>query len=146
MNNLLKSLRVSASDYGLFKHLLKKEGISVLSRHKYDDLDRNVKLESILSISSIITEDVNTRIDITNRQKSIMKLARNLGYIVAIEEGLDQMPGTDIDPIRSILRSKSDDSKDAGENGDEQEDTGKDDFEDIMADDGEPNEDDLPIK
>lgn len=143
MNNLLKSLRVSASDYGLFKHLLKKEGISVLSRHKYDDLDRNVKLESILSISSIITEDVNTRIDITNRQKSIMKLARNLGYIVAIEEGLDQMPGTDIDPIKSILRSKTNDSKGTE---DEQEDTSKGDFEDIMADDGEPNEDDLPIK
>jgi hypothetical protein len=96
------------SDRGLFEHLINREGLQLVGLKNRDPLDTAVKSEAILAIASALTESVNDFTELTQRQSYLKHLAEQYGYIVALQEGLDQMPGTEPGPIKGQLRHPTD--------------------------------------
>ncbi len=58
-----------------------------------------------------LTDDAHDIIEMTTLQKQLRNLAEQHGYIVGLIEGLDQMPGTLPNPIRSALKFNNKDEK-----------------------------------
>lgn len=94
---------LAKSDPALFKHLLRNEGLQIIGKRDTDPLNKDVQVESVLAIASTLTEDVYDQLELNPHQASLQRIAEDHGYMVAIEEGLDQHPGTEIDPIKGQL-------------------------------------------
>ncbi len=102
----LKTMAVIANgDPYLFEHMMEREGLVIVGRQSENPLDTLTQNESVISIASMLTEwGAHEHTEVTRRQQNLKELAESIGYIVAIEEGMDQQPGTDCDPIKSELR------------------------------------------
>ena len=95
---------IANSDPYLFEHLVHAEGLRIVGIINNNPLDTEVQTESVLAIASTLTEDAHDQIEMTRRQYDLKRIAENLGYVIALEEGLDQHPGTEYDPMKGKLR------------------------------------------
>jgi hypothetical protein len=58
----------------------------------------------VLAIASTLSDEIHHQPNFNRRQAKLWEMAERLGYVVALAEGLDQMSGTDVDPLRMQLR------------------------------------------
>lgn len=91
---------IAKSDPTLFRQLLEERGLSIVGRQDRNPLHKTVQPETITALASTLDEDV----DCDRELLKLAELAHRHGYIVAFSEGLNQMPGTEVDPIISQLR------------------------------------------
>lgn len=112
------------SDPALFRQTLAEAGLAVVGRRNTNPLSKNVQPSSIMAMASTMTEDVNDHTELTAYQRALKTLAEGHGYVVALSEGLNQMPGTLPTPIRSLLRAEPEPPPEdgGGEEGGEEDD------------------------
>jgi hypothetical protein len=121
----MASLRVieiiAKGDPLLFEHIIAEDRLCVIGIRNLDPLDNSIQAESVESLAATLTEDVDDFVDTTPRQQAIIKMAGRLGYILTIDEGMDQQPGTDVNPIMSALHPHDmpDDEEKPAEGGEE---------------------------
>lgn len=111
---------VAISDPPLFEHMMAQEGLRIVGVQSDDPLEMSVQEEAVTAIASTLTEDIHEPIELTRRQHSLKRLAENVGYVVALEEGLDQMPGSDCNPVKAKLRHPEEPTTPAAPPGGEQ--------------------------
>lgn len=92
------------SDQSLFEHLMAREGLDIVGVQGSDPLEMSIQEEAVSAIASTLTESIYDPLELTQRQQNLKRLAESVGYIVALGEGLDQMSGTDYNPIKGKLR------------------------------------------
>ena len=95
---------VAVADRSLFEHLMQGVGLQVVGFNDGDPLRSSIQSESVTAIASIITEDIHETNIIDPYRRQVKTMAEELGYIVAIDEGLDQFPGSDPNPIKIQMR------------------------------------------
>lgn len=79
---------MAISDKKLFESNMRKIGLRVVGLRSTDPTDGEVQSESILSLASVITENVNDNVVLSDYQKMAKKLAEDCGYIVeAVGDG-----------------------------------------------------------
>lgn len=101
-------------DHTLFRHCLAEAGLAVVGRRNRDPLRKNVQPSAILAMASALTEDYHDQVELTPHQRALQTLAESHGYVVALAEGMNQMPGTLPTPIRSLLRAEPEPPPDQG--------------------------------
>ncbi len=74
------------SDISLFEHYIRQIGLKIVGLRSTDPIDITVQSESVTSIASVITDDINNNVDLSPYQTQIKRLAEDYGYIVAINE------------------------------------------------------------
>jgi hypothetical protein len=94
------------SDQALFNHCLSEAGLAIVGKRGRDPLRKNVQPSTILAMASAMTEDIHDLVELTPHQRALRTIAEQAGYVVALAEGLNQMPGTLPTPIRSLLRAE----------------------------------------
>lgn len=101
----LKVMEVVANgDPYLFEHMIQADGLEIVGVVNDDPLETRVQSESIDAIASMLTEDVYNPHELTPRQRALKNMAEARGYVVALQEGMDQQPGTEYDPIKGQLQ------------------------------------------
>lgn len=75
---------MAVADRSLFEHHMSQIGLPVIGRRNNDPTEKEVQSESISSIASAITEDVNDSIQLNDYQKTAKKIAEDHGYIIKI--------------------------------------------------------------
>lgn len=74
---------LAISDQPAFESLMASMGLKVVGVDDFDPLRRQVQGESVVSIASELTEDVNTYIDVSPHILPYKKMAEDYGYIVS---------------------------------------------------------------
>lgn len=108
---------IAKSDQRLFNQILLDEGLTIIGTVNDQPLDKTIMAEEISSIASTITNDIDDQVEMTKRQAKLKDLAENFGYIVAVQEGLDQHSGTDYNPIKGQLHHPDYDEEEESEEG-----------------------------
>ena len=103
-NNMtsFSTLRVLAiSDKQVFAEAIKDFGLEVIGFKNNDPLNKKVQVESIVAMASAITEDADDNVDIPAEVIAAKRLAEDLGYIVRLVEGYDDIEsgGTITKPV-----------------------------------------------
>lgn len=84
----LSTLRVlAAGDPHVFAEAIKRFGLKVVGYRNNDPLETRVQSESITSIASTLTEDVDGPVSLPRATIEAMRIAEDHGYIVKILEG-----------------------------------------------------------
>lgn len=109
----LQALRlIASSDARLFEHCLRRAGLTIVGRLNTDPLRNSLQAESVLAIASTLNEDVDDLLVMTRYQQKLRDIAEQNGYMVGLVEGLDQMPGTWLNPIKIMMKGDNDDNED----------------------------------
>lgn len=103
-NNAL--LLIVKSDLRLFEHHLKQAGMRLIGRKTRDPLLNSLTAEDIAGIASQLNYDIDDPVDYTSYQRQLIAIAERAGFVVGLNEGLDQMPGSWSNPVRNMLRAK----------------------------------------
>lgn len=102
----LRALRlIVTSDPNLFEHHLNRAGLTIVGFVDRDPLRKQLQSESVYNIAAQLTDDIDIGVTMTRAQKQLQELAESAGYLVSLIEGLDQMPGTLPNPIKSMLNA-----------------------------------------
>jgi len=102
---------IAVSDRPLFEHILKQNGLYIAGLQNIDPLESHIQPSLITSIASALVENINDHVELTPYQNNLKNIAEKAGYVVAIDEGLDQLPGTDCNPIATELRHPKEDEE-----------------------------------
>lgn len=75
---------LSKTEPAVFEGIIKSFGFKIEGRTKQDPLQTESRIESIKSIASILTENINTLKEISPTAAKIKKIAEKAGYILSI--------------------------------------------------------------
>ena len=126
MENMKTSLRTMQAilngDQRLFNSLLVHDGLKIVGVQNSNQLGNTIQNEAVVAIASMLTESIYDPHEMTSRQRSLQHMAESRGYMVALIEGMDQCPGTEINPIKGMLNHPDDEEEQAPAEGEEGED------------------------
>ncbi len=102
----IESLSILAdSDARLFAETIKQYGFEVIGMKRTDPLEKDVQLESIASMASLITESIDEDMELNEIMGDIKKIAESRGYIIRLidenEESLPPPPSPPSPPRKS---------------------------------------------
>lgn len=86
---------LAETDVPTFKRELLRFGLRVAGRDEYSNLKPMVQNEQVEAMSSLISEDVNERTELTRDQRLLKNLAESKGFIVVVEDTGDLEPDDD---------------------------------------------------
>jgi len=75
---------LASQDPNVFAESIKAYGLEIVGRKETDPLKTIVQSESVASIASAITEDVNTNRDISDNTRRAKQIAERHGFIVKL--------------------------------------------------------------
>lgn len=96
------------SDPARFEAHLNRAGLVIVGRKDFDPLRRSIQQEAVGVIAGCMGEDVDDAPRMTPYQEVLAGIAESAGYLVTLDEGMNQMPGTWADPVIQALRHGDD--------------------------------------
>ena len=85
-----ETMRVlSETDELTFKRELSRFGLRVVGNNEYSNLNPVVQKEQVEAMGSLISEDVDERLELTRDQRLLKNLAESKGFIVVVENAGD---------------------------------------------------------